>query len=24
MAKEKPPTEEERFAETHPEGVVHA
>ena len=24
MAKEKPPTEDERFAETHPEGVVHA
>jgi hypothetical protein len=24
MAKEKLPTEEERFAETHPEGVVHA
>ena len=24
MAKDKLPTEEERFAETHPEGVVHA
>jgi alanine-glyoxylate transaminase/serine-glyoxylate transaminase/serine-pyruvate transaminase len=24
MAKEKKPTDEERFAETHPEGVIHA
>jgi hypothetical protein len=24
MAKERKPTEEERFAETHPEGVVNA